>query len=325
MVPKLTVITTGGTIATPTDKGEKRLTATDFARDLSDSPKWADVTWKDFLNVPSSSLSPEDVLQLTHLAEEEIQGGADGVVITHGTDVLEETAYLLSLFWTHTQPVILTGAMRSAGSAGADGPRNLTAAIVAAGSRKSLGRGPLVVLNDEIHAASQVTKIHSWAVDTFTSEYGPIGIINQWNEVHYHRRTEDREILPRPSSLNEPVALITAGMGMDETMVDALIAGGFRAMVIEAAGLGSLPPAMQRGLERTALKRAIAVVASRCTFGGTVAGRSSKGIIRAGSLSGIKARLKLMVGMSLYGEDREAIGNLFRQQSWKGEPDDRER
>ena len=325
MAAKLTVITTGGTIATPTGRGEKRLTARDFAHALPDSPKWADVTWKDFLNVPSSSLGPEDVLQLTDLAEEAIQGGADGVVITHGTDVLEETAYLLSLFWTNTQPVILTGAMRSAGSVGADGPRNLTAAIVVAGSRKSLGRGPMVVFNDEIHAASEVTKMHSWAVDTFASEYGPVGNINQWNEVHYHRRTENRETLPRPSSFNEPVALITAGMGMDEGIVDALVAGGIRAMVVEAAGLGSLPPAMQQGLERTAQERVIAVLASRCTFGGTVAGRSSKGIIRAGSLSGIKARLKLMVGMGLYGEDREAIGNLFRQQTWKGERDGRER
>lgn len=323
MRPKLTVITTGGTIATPTDRGEERLTAADFAHHVPSSARSADVTWKDFLNVPSSRLGTQDVLRLIDLAEEEVQRGARGIVITHGTDALEETAYLLSLLWSHAAPVVLTGAMRSAGSAGADGPRNLTAAILAAACTDSRGRGPLVVFNDEIHAASQVTKMHSWAVDTFTSEYGPVGTINQWNEVQYHRRTESRETLPRPPALDEPVALITAGMAMDAAIIDALVAGGFRGVVIEAAGLGSLPPDMHRGTERAVRTGMIAVVASRCAFGGTVAGPSSKGIIRAGSLSGIKARLKLMVGMGLYGNDREAIGNLFRRQTPKGAPDDR--
>ncbi|MFO8059407.1 MAG: asparaginase [Bacillota bacterium] len=318
MKAKVTVVATGGTIASMAERGEQRLKAADLAAHISRSPKIADVTWRDFLSVPSSRLSTGDVLQLVEVAEEEVQLGATGVVITHGTDVLEETAFLLSLFWSCAEPVILTGAMRPAGSVGADGPRNLTAAIATAASPSSRGRGPLVVFNDEIHAASGVAKMHSWAVDTFTSEHGPVGTVNQRNDVRYHRRTEMRETLPRPSSLDEPVALITAGMSSQAAVIDALVAGGFRAVVVEAAGLGSLPPDLHRGLERAVREGMIAVIASRCAFGGTVAGPSSAGIIRAGSLSGIKARLKLMAGLSLYGDDRKALGDLFA----KGESDD---
>lgn len=309
----ITVVATGGTIATPADRQSgKRLTA----RDLKDLVSQAgdldlEVRWHDFCNLPSSALSAAKILDLLEHLQDELTRGAGGLVVTHGTDVLEETAYLLSLLWGHDEPLVLTGAMRSAGSPGSDGPRNLLASLVAAGSDASRGRGPLVLLNDRIHAGTEVTKLHSWATDTFTSEWGPVGVVNQWNELQYRRSVKRGRVFPRPESMDEPVPLVTVGIGMGEGLADALAGAGYRAAVVAAAGRGAIPPGFREGIERAAEAGMIVVVASRCAFGGTASGFSRGNVITAGDLNGPKARIKLMLALGLYGPDIDRIREVF--------------
>lgn len=309
----ITVVTTGGTIATPADrKNRRRLTARDLEKLVAQAGDLDfNVRWHDFCNLPSSALSTGHVLELLEYLEGELAGGAEGLVVTHGTDILEETAYLMSLLWRHDEPLVLTGAMRSAGSPGADGPRNLVASLVVAGSDASRGRGPLVLLNDRIHLGAEVTKIHSWAVETFTSELGPIGLIDQWNDLRYHRQAERSRVFPRPQSLDEAVPVITSGMGSKGCLVDALDGAGFRALVVEGAGRGAIPPDLREGLERAAETGMIVVVASRCAFGGTASGFSKGNVIAAGDLNGPKARIKLMLALSLFGPDAAKIREVF--------------
>ncbi len=309
----ITVVATGGTIATPADRGKgKRLTARDLEELVSQAADLdLEVGWHDFCNLPSSALSPRHVLDLLAYLEDELKRGAEGLVVTHGTDILEETAYLLSLLWRYDEPLVLTGAMRSAGSPGADGPRNLVASLVVAGNEASRGRGPLVLLNDRIHVGAEVTKLHSWATDTFTSELGPVGVIDQWNNVRYHRSFERPRVFPRPKSMDEPIPLVTAAMGSEGDLADALFCAGYRALVVEGAGRGAVAPGLREGLEKTAGAGMIVVVTSRCTFGGTASGFSRGKVITAGDLNGPKARIKLMLALDLYGPDIEKIREMF--------------
>ncbi len=314
MAESITVMTTGGTIATPRDYRQRRLSAKDLAEALNSSDQRitdAHVAWKDFASRPSNAITCDDVLSLLDRMEKEIAEGAKAVVITHGTDFMEETAYLLSLFWEYDQPVILTGAMRSAGSISADGPRNLEAALRTAESPRAQGRGPLLVFHDKIYATGEISKVHSWDTDAFAAELGPLGTINQWNELHFQRETIKRKTLPRPTSLTEPVALITASMDTSEAMVDALVSGGYRGLVIQGGGRGSLPPRMMEAAKYAADNGVHIVIASRCAFGGTSPGSLSPGIIRAGNLNGVKARLLLLVAISLHGYDRDKIRETF--------------
>ncbi len=313
MVQDITVMTTGGTIATPQDYRKESLSADDLSRTLGDEERITEarVTWKEFTRKPSSALTCDDVLSLVDRLEKEIAEGAEAIVITHGTDFMEETAYLLSLFWEYEQPVILTGAMRSAGSVGADGPRNLAAAIRIAASQRVRGLGPLLVFHDRIYAGAEITKLHSWDADAFGAELGPLGTINQWNELHLGRHPRNRTTLPRPDSLNEPVGLVIASMDASEAHVHALVAGGFRGLVIAGGGRGSLPPAMMQATRDAADNGIITVIASRCAQGGTAPGSMSRGIIRSGNLNGVKARLLLLVAMSLHGYNRDKIRETF--------------
>jgi len=131
-------------------------------------------------NVGSPSVTFEHVLDALAWADAEVESGARGVVLTHGTDTMEETAYLLDLLWRHPEPLIVTGAMRSAEEAGADGPANLLASVLAATCERLRGLGALVVMDDSIHLADRATKTHAMSVSTFASPWGaPIGRVEE--------------------------------------------------------------------------------------------------------------------------------------------------
>jgi len=161
-------------------------------------------------NVGSPSVTFDHVLDSLAWADGEVAAGAVGVVLTHGTDTIEETAYLLDLLWGRPEPLIVTGAMRSAEEVGADGPANLLAAVIAATHARLRGLGALLVMDDSIHLADRVTKTHAMAVSTFASPWGaPIGRVEEGRVVLDYLPADRRpDPLELPGSRTTRVALM---------------------------------------------------------------------------------------------------------------------
>ncbi len=264
----------------------------------------ASIIVDDFLNIPSPHMTPALMVQLAdRLIERVKQDQLDGVVVTHGTDTLEETAYLLDLSLNWDIPVIVTGAMRSSNEVGADGPHNLLSAVKVASCDDAKGKGVLVVLNDEIHTAKNVTKSHSSNIATFQSpQYGPIGIVTK-RGVRFHHTLTKRECF-KLTSLSKNIALLKAYTGMDPLLIEVIANTQIDGLVIEAFGQGNLPPGLVDPIQKLLSKNIPVVLVSRC-FSGIVqdvysyegGGRILKelGVIFANGLNGPKARLKLMV------------------------------
>jgi L-asparaginase len=305
---RVLVINTGGTIAMSMDESEGVKPLDDQAVDKIRPflQRYADVTMVNYLNLPSPHITPPIMNQLRQRIEEELkENNYDGVVVTHGTDTLEETAYFLDLTLPVTVPVVVTGAMRSSNELGADGPVNLISSVRTAVDPESRNKGVLVVFNDEIHAARHVTKTHTSNVATFQSpQYGPIGTISK-KSVYYHHAPLDREFYPITHA-DANVPLIKAVAGMDPNWLCFLLEQPIDGLVVEAFGLGNLPPAVVPTLSQLLDKGVPIVLVSRC-FNGQVqdvydyagGGRQLKkmGMIFSNGLNGQKARLKLMVAM----------------------------
>jgi L-asparaginase len=231
----------------------------------------------------------------------------DGVVITHGTDSLEETAFLLDLTMESDKPVVFVGAMRNSSETTWDGPLNLLAAVRVALAPASRGQGVMVVMNDTALAASEVTKTHTEAFDSFQSpDFGPLGVVDKGEVImrcaplaRLHLNTDE---------IIEPVFLIKVAAGVDSTLLNACLEAGARGIVIEAMGRGNVPPTCLEGI-KNALERNIPVVmASRCqrgrvfdSYGYEGGGKQLRnlGVIFADFLNGQKARIKLALVLSL--------------------------
>ncbi len=302
------VINTGGTIAMSVDASEGVKPQDDQAvnKILPFLERYANVTMINYVNLPSPHITPPIMNQLRLKVEEELQMNTyDGVVITHGTDTLEETAYFLDLTLPVHVPVVVTGAMRSSNELGADGPVNVISSVRVAVDPESRNKGVLVVFNDEIHAARHVTKTHTSNVATFQSpQYGPIGTISK-KSVNYHHAPLDRETYPiQHADANVP--LLKAVAGMDPNWLRFLQEQPIDGLVVEAFGLGNLPPAILPTLQQLLDKGTPIVLVSRC-YNGQVqdvydyagGGKQLKemGMIFSNGLNGQKARLKLIVAL----------------------------
>ncbi len=310
----IALLATGGTIATPVNYPDaERLDAGQLLDKIRHrSPlDGVSVTGYDFSSVPSSRLNAGDILRLKEECETAADEGADGLVITHGTDMLEETAFLLSRLWQRPQPIAVTGAMRPAGSAGEDGPRNLAAACLAAASTAAAELGTMVVMNEEIHAAWEVTKGHTWALDSFVSDHGPVGYVGPGAAVTLTRRPERPRILPTPKDLTGRVVVLQAGMGSDESEIRAALQDDIAGIVVQAAGRGALPVGMYRALQDAASGGTLVVVTSRCPFGPTRSRPTGDHLIWAGRYNAVKSRILLMLTLSLWGQDRKKAMSLF--------------
>lgn len=303
---KVLVVNTGGTIAMSMDAQERVKPVEDLAMEhmLPHLNRYADVKMVNYLNIPSPHMTPPMMYQLACFIHAELaKENYDGVVITHGTDTLEETAYFLDITLPVHVPVVVTGAMRSSNELGADGPVNLISSVRAAIEPDSRNKGVLVVFNDEIHAARHVTKTHTSNVATFQSpQYGPIGTITK-KAVLYHHAPLTREYFPiQHADANVP--LIKAVAGMNPEWLKFLLHQSIDGVVLEAFGLGNVPPAIVPTLQQIVERGVPIVLVSRC-FNGQVqdiydydgGGKRLKemGIIFSNGLNGQKARLKLMV------------------------------
>jgi L-asparaginase len=305
---KVVIITTGGTIAmkrgpmvggaVPTLKGE------DF---MSLLPRGGvDLAFEEFTNLPSSHLTPAQVLDLGQRVEAALSApDVDGVVVTHGTDTLEETAYLLDLTTNSAKPIVVTGAMRTATMVGYDGMLNLAAAIRVAAAPEARSLGTLVVFNEHIFAASEVQKSHSQDSNAFDAPgSGPLGRI-EGERVWLRHRPMRRLFIPC-SRLEELVDLIKIGQGASERMLRHAIDDGVAGIVIEAFGSGRVPPWWLPPIGEAIAQRTAVVIATRCGAGslydeygyvGAYHDLQRLGALFAHNLSGVKARIKLMVAL----------------------------
>ncbi|MGO1738177.1 MAG: asparaginase [Actinomycetaceae bacterium] len=321
MTARLALGAMGGTIAMATASPGEGATLALSADDLLDATPGladlADVTGEQLTNVPSASLTLDDVLGVHAWAERQVAAGARGIVLTHGTDTLEETAYLLDLLWRHETPIVVTGAMRSSAMAGAEGPGNLLAAAVTALAERARGLGVLTCLNDTVHLASRVTKASSTALETFESPgSGPLGLVV---EESFRPLWAP---LPRPGALAVPppgrvtVPLLESPFDDDGTVLRAVLGTGVRGVVVAGTGVGHVPGPVADLISAAIDDGVCVVVASRTQRGGTATrlygfpgseqDLIARGVLMAGNLSARKARLLLHVLLAS-GADRGTI------------------
>src|SRR4051812_37213426 len=328
MLPLIGVFGTGGTIASigdETDPGEPRLSIADLAGVLPGLDNIADLYFVGFRQVPSVELTLRDVAILAKRLRTALRRGAAGFVITQGTDTLEESAYALDLLWDSDVPIVLTGAMRLANAPGADGPANLLNAVRVAVDPAARGLGTVVVFNDEIHAAQFVRKTHTSNPAAFRSPgAGPLGAVSE-GVVHVWARPERRTIpggipsgLPQP-----PVALIRLAIGDDGRLLRSLVGHGFRGLVIEGLGGGHVPAKVTKPLGQLAREIPVVlasrvasgwVLASTYGFPGSETDLDRRGLINAGPLDGLKARVLLSL-LLMAGIEHDGIRQVFKDLS----------
>ena len=269
--------------------------------------EYAEIEAYTFSGMPSPHMTLETMLKLSEFTTELVEReDIDGVVITHGTDTLEETAYLLDLTVRTKKPVVVTGAMRSGSELGYDGPFNLATSICTAISDEAVGRGVLVCFNGELNSASEVTKANSMALNAFrTPNFGPIGIVDNDNVIFYRdaNHLEKYDV----SEIKKQVALIKCVVDMDSSYIDYLIEKGCGGIVIEALGRGNVPPKMVEGIKKAIELEIPVVVVSRCfegrvfeSYGYEGGGKQLKdlGVIFGDTLPGQKARIKLILAIN---------------------------
>lgn len=305
---KILVLHTGGTIAMSEDEhgavapgAENPLNK--FSEAFTDQ---LDLVVKNPFNLPSPHMTPTEMLALAQRINEAANTGFFGVVVTHGTDTLEETAYFLDLTVTSDIPVVVTGAMRSANEIGSDGLHNFQTAILTAASDEAVGKGVLVVMNDEIHTARYVTKTHTTNVATFrTPTFGPIGLVFK-HRVRFFEQLLRHTALPIDHVVSN-VYLVKAYTGMEPDLLDFIVQDKTKGVVIEALGAGNLPPKVIPSIQKLLDANIPVVLVSRCFNGvaqdvydyeGGGVQLKKMGVTFCHGLNGQKARIKLLVGLS---------------------------
>lgn len=304
------IITTGGTIASRADPATGAAVPVVSGDELLASvPQLAAVAATrvcEFSQMSSWNMTPALMADLARAARTALDDPAvAGVVVTHGTDTMEESAFALELVLDSPKPVVFTGAMRHAGQPFPDGPRNLLVATQVAAAPAARGVGVVVVMHDEIHAARYVTKTHTTALDALRSPAtGPIGAVD--DSGVWLRCLPPR--LPR-LPLVDPVAdvfLVRMATGLSDRLIRAVLEGGGRGLVIEGSGSGNVYGGWEAAIGEVIAADVPVVLVSRTGggrvapgYGGAGGGRTlvDRGVIPGGDLSGPKARLALMFAL----------------------------
>ncbi len=270
----------------------------------------AEVTGESIAAIDSKDITAEEQLRLAgRVRELLLKGDVDGIVVTHGTDTMEESAYLLDLLHFADKPVVFTGAMRPATALSADGPLNLLDAVRVAANNQARDRGVLVVLNNAIHSARLVTKISTTAVETFQSPNGgAIGAVNDGAVVFYH--SAELHHLPNALRVSEqltgqgelPYVPILYGYSDDDgRLVESVVENGAKAIVYAGMGNGSIPERVEKELAAAVKKGLWVIRASSSALGMVTRAEDSyeqAGFIASGLINPRKARLLLQVAKS---------------------------
>jgi L-asparaginase len=305
------LISLGGTIAmTPDPSGAivPTLGADDLLRRLPGTSPIATVEPHAFRSLPGAHLVLPDLIELAAHLRSRFASGVDGAVITQGTDTIEESAYALDLLLPGPNPVVVTGAMRGADAVGSDGAANVDAAIGVAAHEQAVGRGVLVVLDDEVHAARWVTKTHTARLGAFCSpSTGPVAEVAE-GDINWFWPPTRTLTIDTPSSVVEAwVPLIVTWLGDDGILLDSVIGQRPGGLVIQALGAGHVPTALVDRLHGLAQQipvvlatRVAAGPVHRRTYGFTGSERDllARGLIWGGSLSGPKARILLALAIA---------------------------
>ena len=304
-LPRIKFLATGGTIAM---RGGMRLTAEEVLQLVPGLARYAKPEPEQFANVASTALTLDQWVQLAKRVNEvfEADPGVAGAVITSGTDSLEELAYFLHLTVKTAKPVVVVGAMRSAGSPGYEGPANLLDAFRVAAASESRGKGVLVVLNDEINSAREVTKTDALRLQTFqTRGYGILGVVDSDRVVYY------RELLKRHTSKSEfdvtsivalpRVDILMFYQGVSGDLLQAAVDAGAKGVVIAVAGADLTGGSLASGITY-AEHHGVVVVAATRTGSGRIAalsgGRLREGMVGGEDLTPLKARILLMLALT---------------------------
>ena len=328
---RIAVFTLGGTIASVPTKGGSEavptLTADALITAVPQLATVAKIEATTFVQCASGDLTMKKLWELSHAITAKVAAGFDGVVVTQGTDTLEESAFLLDLLIDDDMPVVVTGAMRNAGLAGPDGPANLLAAVQVAASPLAPGLGTLVVFADQVHLARYARKTHSAFVDTFRSpNLGPVGWVTEGNvHIPVVPRGRTRGLALAEGQVDRLPRVATLKVGIDDDL--ALVRGvedlGYEGLVIEAMGGGHLPSWTVEHIAELA-QRIPVVFATRTgagqvyesTYGfpGSEKDLLDRGLIGAGCLDGNKARL-LLILLLAGGASRDEIQTRFQHEA----------
>lgn len=321
-MPQICLIATGGTIASRLDADGGDVVAivsgAALRATLHDPLEGIEITVDEFCNLGSSAIDLPLAFGLAkRIAEHLANPACDGVVVTHGTDTMEESAWMVDLLVASDKPVVFTGAQKSADTPDTDGPRNLAEAIRIAASQEARGIGVVIAFEQDFHAARDVTKSHTSRVDTFRSgEHGKLGEVDG-ERVVVHRKPLLRKSYA-PGHVETDVELIRMVMGASDRAIRFAAASGAKAIVIEGFGRGNTTPTVTKAVEDLSATGLPVIVTSRCPEGrvkpiyGNGGGKDldRAGAIFAGDLTGIKARILASVLLGL-GLDREAIRAEF--------------
>lgn len=322
----IVILATGGTIAGKAASGTQMTGYTAGAYSVADLlagvpelGELAHISGEQLCNIDSSSITDALLLRLAQRCNELLaQDDIDGVVITHGTDTMEETAFFLNLTVKSAKPVVLVGAMRPATAVSADGPLNIINAVKVAVDAASAGQGVLVMMNDEIYSGRDVTKTNTANVATFkATNGGPLGFI-VGGEVHYYYRSVRPHTLQSEFDVSGVTALprvdiIYTHIGEDRVFVDAALAAGARGLIYAGSGMGSIHEAVEAALAE-AVGRGVVVVRSSRTGSGIVAAGlerwQEQGFLYADNLNPQKARLLLQLAL-LRTQERSEVQEIF--------------
>lgn len=323
MQPNLAMFFTGGTISMQIDpKSGGAIPALSGAEILARVPgldQVASFETIDFARFPGPHMTPDKMFELSRQVASRLDAPSiAGVVITHGTDTLEETAYLHSLVFATEKPVVFVGAMRNSSELSWDGPANLRSAVRVAAGSEARGLGVVVVMDDQVLAAAEATKTHTESTGTFQSrDFGPLGLVDK-DRVIISRRPAQIEHIDT-DQLDERVDIIKMSAGSDGRFINHALDDGARALVIEGLGRGNVTVAALPAIERALATGIPLVMTSRCPRGRVLdtyayhgAGRQLRqmGVIFGGMLPSHKARIKLMLALGA-GWDVERLRHSF--------------
>ncbi|HVD59925.1 MAG TPA: asparaginase [Gemmatimonadaceae bacterium] len=319
----IVILFTGGTIAMRNDPGGTGAVPSLTSKEILEATRGIEaitgVETEDWGAFPGPHMNVERMWALRNrIAEHLLRPEVTGVVVTHGTDTLEETAYLVTRSLPASKPVVFTGAMRTVSDLGWDGPANLLESVRVAASPEARGYGAMVVVNGEIFAASDVTKTNTHLLDAFESPgFGPLGVLDE-GELILHRELPPLPPIIQPTSLATPVDIIFIAAGSDERLLDASRAVA-RGVVIAAMGRGNVPPAVVPAIERWISEDKPVVLTSRTqggrvghTYGYAGGGRrlEEMGVIFGGYRRAQQARIDLMLALGA-GMKMPAIRAMF--------------
>jgi L-asparaginase len=334
-LPNVVVLATGGTIAgaaasdvqagyTSGQVGVEQLLAA-----VPQAKKLANLRGEQIANIGSQDMNDEVWLKLARRVNELVAlPDVDGVVITHGTDTIEETAYFLNLVVKSRKPVVMTAAMRPSTALSADGPLNFYNAVAVAANKDAAGRGVLVVVNDWIHGASSLTKTSTTAVQTFLSPLrGLVGTV-AYGEAEFYRGAVGKNTVDSEFSLDGVTALprvdiVMAHENMDGALIDAAAAAGAKGIVVAGVGNGNMTRAGLDALAAQSRKGVVCVRSTRVATGRV--GRNVEvdddrlGLVASDDLNPQKARVLLRLALLKPRRDPAAVRRVLRRTKWLNE------